>query len=86
MNETSFGRVYAGSNGNYYTERQLERNLRSGCWTPCLRQRNPARRLVETREGNLLLVGVVSHPPPWIEIRISKGGARIVDTRVPLPE
>lgn len=78
-------RLYEGSNGRYYTHCQLERRLRAGRWTPCIRQRDPDRRLVETSDGSLLLLTPTDELPAWAELRIDGRGARVIDTRRPVP-
>lgn len=77
--------LYEGSNGRYYTECQLRRRLRTDRWAPCIRQRDPDRRLVETRDGSLLLLTPTDDLPAWAELRIDDRGARVVDTRRPVP-
>ena len=77
--------LYEGSNGHYYTDCQIARRLRTERWKPCIRQRDPDRRLVETSDGNLLLLTPTDTLPEWAELRIDDRGARIVDTRGPLP-
>ena len=77
--------LYEGSNGRYYTGDQLARRLRTGRWKPCIRQRNPDRRLVETDGGSLLLLTPTEELPSWAELRIDDRGARVVDTRRPVP-
>ena len=78
-------RLYEGSNGRYYTDRQIENRLRSDRWKPCIRQRDPDRRLVETSDGSLLLLTPTDELPSWAELRIDDRGPRVVDTRRPLP-
>ncbi|UHQ95301.1 hypothetical protein [Haloterrigena alkaliphila] len=77
--------LYAGSNGRYYTNSQVTRKLRTGRWKPCIRQRDPDRRLVETTDETLLLLRAADDLPAWAEVRIDDGRARVVDTRRPLP-
>ncbi|MDQ2052076.1 hypothetical protein RBH26_16485 [Natronolimnohabitans sp. A-GB9] len=83
--DTPIDRLYEGSNGRYYSDCQVDRNLRTGRWTPCLRQRNPDRRLIETDDGRLLLLWPTDDLPAWAELRIDDRGTRVVDTRRPVP-
>ncbi|WP_247004961.1 hypothetical protein [Halosolutus gelatinilyticus] len=80
--------VFEGTNGRYYTGRQVERRLRTGAWMPCIQQRNPDRLLVEVADGALLMLAPIEPTdlPSWTEIRIDGRGARVVDTRRPIPE
>ncbi len=78
--------IYRGSNGRYYTDRQVTNYLRAERWNPCIRQRNPERRLVATSDDDLLLLLPTDDIPAWAEIRVDNRGARIVDTRRPLPK
>lgn len=78
--------LYRGSNGRYYTDCQVANYLRAERWNRCIRQRNPDRRLVETSEGDLLLLTPTDDIPAWVEIRVDDRGARIVDTRRPAPD
>ncbi|AEH37712.1 hypothetical protein [Halopiger xanaduensis] len=77
--------LYAGSNGDYYTDWEVTRNLRRGTWRPCIRQREPDRRLVETTGGGLLMLTAIEPTalPTWVEIRVAGETARVVDTRYP---
>lgn len=77
--------LYAGSDGRYYTDWEVTRNLRRGAWRRCLRQREPDRRLVETTGGGLLMLAAVDPAavPTWVEIRVRGETARVVDTRYP---
>lgn len=75
-----------GSNGTFYTEWQVSRELRAGRWKRCVQQREPDRRLVETDDGSLLLLTPVDELPDWAEIRVDDHGARVVETRRPLPK
>ncbi|WP_049889559.1 hypothetical protein [Natronolimnohabitans innermongolicus] len=77
--------LYEGSNGRYYTDHQRVQRLRSGEWTACLRQRNPDRQLVETADDGLLLLAPTDDLPSWAELRVDGRGARVVDTRRPIP-
>lgn len=77
--------LYEGSNGRYYTEWQIETRLRTDRWKPCIRQCDSDRRLVETGDGTLLLLVPTDDLPPWTELRIDDRGARVVDTRRPVP-
>jgi len=79
-------RLYEGSNGHYYTDCQVTRRLRTERWKPCIRQRNPDRRLVETSDGGLLLLTPTDDLPAWAQLRIGDRGVRVVDTRRPVPE
>ncbi|WP_226007349.1 hypothetical protein [Natrinema salinisoli] len=78
-----FEAIFHGADDRYYTEWQIERRLRTGAWTLCLRQRGPDRWLVETEDDALLLlVPVEPHQlPAGIEIRAFESHARIVDRR-----
>ncbi|WP_320443078.1 hypothetical protein [Halosolutus halophilus] len=80
--------LFAGSNGRYYTEWQVRRRLSAGNWKRCIRQRSPDRRLVGTGDGALLLLVPIEPDelPAWAEIRVAGRGARVVDTRRPIPK
>lgn len=78
--------LYEGSDGRYYTDWQLTRRLRTDRWSLCIRQRDLDRHLVETSDGQLLLLTPTDDLPEWAELRIDERGARVVDTRGPLPE
>ncbi|AFO56687.1 MULTISPECIES: hypothetical protein [unclassified Natrinema] len=75
--------LFEGTDGRYVTDWQIERRLRAGVWTLCLRQRAPEKVLVETRNGALLLLAAIesSELPAGVEIRVADGRARVVDTR-----
>lgn len=77
--------LYAGSNGHYYTDWEVTKNIRRGTWRRCIRQREPDRRLVETTGGGLLMLTAIDPDalPTWVEIRVTGEAARIVDTRYP---
>lgn len=77
--------LYAGSNGRYYTADEVARKLRTDGWKPCIRQRDPDRRLVATADGHLLLLTATDDLPPWAELRVDDGRAHVVDTRRPVP-
>ncbi|GAB3664336.1 hypothetical protein [Halopiger thermotolerans] len=85
IGDTPVDELYAGSNGHYYTDWEVTRNLRRGAWRPCIRQREPDRRLVETTDGGLLMLSAVDPAtvPAWVEIRVRGEIARVVDTRYP---
>ena len=78
-----FGPVYAGSDGCFYTDWQVDRKLRLGEWEPCLYDRKDDRRLVGTGDGELLFLAPVEpvELPEWARIRTDPVGPRIVDTR-----
>lgn len=75
--------LFEGSNGQYYTDWEVRRRLRRGAWRPCLRQREPDRRLVATADDHLLMLAPIDADelPDWVEIRVVGDAARIVDTR-----
>lgn len=79
--------VLAGSDGEYYTDWELERRLRTGAWKPCIRQFDPDRRLVETDGGRLLLLVPVDPDelPRWTELRVEGDSTRVVERRRPVP-
>ncbi|WP_222918344.1 hypothetical protein [Natrinema sp. SYSU A 869] len=79
-----FESLFEGSDGRYFTGWQLERRLRTGVWSLCIRQRAPNRVLIETEAGALLLLTPIepSGLPAGIEIRVFENSARIADTRV----
>ena len=79
-------RLYEGSNGRYYTDCQVTTKLRTDQWKPCIRQRDPDRRLVETSDGGLLLLTPTDDLPVWAELRVDDCGTRVVDTRRPSPK
>lgn len=87
VSDASLEGVFEGSDGAYYTHWEVDRRLRVGTWKPCIRQRNPDRRLVETKNRDLLLLVPVALEdlPSWTEIRIDKNRRRAVDTRRPGP-
>lgn len=79
--------IYAGPDGSYYTCWQVTRKLEAGEWRPCVRDRRAGTRLVATANGELLALTTIdgSNLPAWLEVRIDDSGARIVDTRRPVP-
>ncbi|WP_328821196.1 hypothetical protein [Natronorubrum halalkaliphilum] len=77
--------LFEGSNGHYYTACQVTRKLRTERWKPCIRQRDPDRRLVETSDGGLLLLTPTDDLPAWAEIQVDGRGTRVIDTRRPVP-
>lgn len=79
-------RLYKGTNGRYYTDCQVARKLRADRWKPCIRQRDPDRRLVETSDGGLLLLTPTDDLPAWAQVRVDDRGTRVVDTRRPIPD
>ena len=83
-----FETLFEGSDGRYYTDWQVDRRLRTGEWTFCMRQRTPRRRLVETADGALVLLAPTEPDelPAGLEIRVSEQCARVVDTRRRPPE
>lgn len=78
-----FETLFEGSNGRYYTDWQVRERYRTGEWRLCIRQRSPNRRLVETGDGALLLLAPTDPDalPDGVEIRVTDGCARVVDTR-----
>ncbi|ELY39175.1 hypothetical protein C496_14997 [Natronorubrum tibetense GA33] len=86
VTDTPVDVLYEGTNGRYYTDCQVTTNLRTERWKPCIRQRDPDRRLVETSDGGLLLLTPTDDLPAWAEIRVDNRGTRVVDTRRPLPK
>ena len=86
VTDTPVDVLYEGTNGRYYTDFQVTTHLRTERWKPCIRQRDPDRRLVETSDGGLLLLTPTDDLPTWAEIRVDDSGTRVVDTRRPLPE
>ncbi|ELY87129.1 hypothetical protein [Natrinema altunense] len=75
--------LFEGTDGRYVTDWQIERRLRTGAWTLCLRQQAPEKVLVETRDGALLLLAGIepAELPAGVEIRVADDRARVVDTR-----
>lgn len=77
------GTVYAGSDGRFYTDWQVERKLDTGEWKPCLYDREAGKRLVGVPGGDLLSL-VRTEPanlPAWVRIRTDRAGPRAVDMR-----
>lgn len=79
--------VYAGSNGQYYSDWQVGRRLASDEWRLCVRDRELDRRLVGTTGGELLMLERTSIDalPVWAEVRSIGSAVHIVDTRRALP-
>ncbi|ELY96973.1 hypothetical protein C482_14419 [Natrialba chahannaoensis JCM 10990] len=75
--------MLAGSNGRYYTKKQVRAKLECGSWRLCLRERHSTRWLVELPGETLLLLTAVEPDslPRWAEIRIDGNTTRVVDTR-----
>ncbi|WP_241431527.1 hypothetical protein [Natrialba hulunbeirensis] len=75
--------VLAGSNGRYYTAKQVQAKLECGPWRLCLRERRSERWLVELPGETLLLLTAVEPDslPRWAEIRVEGETTRVVDTR-----
>ncbi|WP_173834877.1 hypothetical protein [Natronorubrum thiooxidans] len=84
--DTPVNRLYEGTDGHYYTDCQIRNRLRTERWKPCIRQRAPDRWLVETSDQSLLLLTPTDELPAWAELRVDDRGARVVDTRHPLPD
>ncbi|GAB7119827.1 hypothetical protein [Natrinema pallidum] len=78
-----FDTVFEGTDGRYVTDWQIERRLRAGVWTLCLRQRAPEKVVVETRDGALLLLAAIepAELPAGVGIRVTDDRTRVVDTR-----
>lgn len=87
IDEIPVDAVLEGSNGEYYTDWEVDRRLRTGAWRPCLRQTDPDRRLVEVEAGALLLLTPIDPTdlPAWTALRVDDDSARVVDTRRALP-
>ncbi|WP_233710761.1 hypothetical protein [Natronococcus pandeyae] len=87
IDEAPIDAVFEGSNGEYYTDWEVDRRLRTGAWRPCLRQTDPDRRLVEVEAGVLLLLAPIDPEelPASMVLRVEDDSARVVDTRPPLP-
>lgn len=87
IDEAPIDTVFEGSNGEYYTDWEVDRRLRTGVWRPCLRQIDPDRRLVEVEAGVLLLLAPIDPEelPASMELRVDGDSARVVDTRPPMP-
>ncbi|MHC3437153.1 hypothetical protein ACYJ1Y_03400 [Natrialbaceae archaeon A-gly3] len=80
---SDLGPVYAGSDGCFYTDWQVDRKLRLGEWKACLYDREDDKRLVGTGDGDLLLLcqADVADLPEWVQICSGRAGPRVVDTR-----
>ncbi|MFP8952629.1 hypothetical protein ACLI4Z_06585 [Natrialbaceae archaeon A-arb3/5] len=87
MVDDCVGTIFEGSNGRYYTGWQVDRKLRRGIWRPCIRQREPDRRLIETADRRLLFLVPVTPDelPDWTEVRTDGRRVRIVDSRRSVP-
>lgn len=78
--------VYSGSDGGYYTAWQVERNLHTGEWKPCIRDVIAGRHLVGVDDELLLLEPTAPDElPDWIRIRLDRSGPRAVDVRRTYP-
>lgn len=74
--------VFAGSDGRYYTDWQVDRNLRTGAWRPCLEELTTGRRLVGVDDELVLLEPAeVEGLPDWICIQRDEAGPRVIDVR-----
>lgn len=80
---TGVSALFAGSDGNHYTDWQLERRLERGTWRHCLSQQEPERHVLEDERGRRLVLERLDleHVPPWLEVRIGVERAWAVDTR-----
>gem|GEM_PF-741823 len=77
------GELFSGSDGQYYTDWQVRRNVRTGTWRLCLSQRDPNRTLIEVNDAWLILLRPIAPAdlPDWAELRLECGRAWVVDTR-----
>ena len=79
--------VYRGSDGRYYTAWQLEQNIETARWKPCLHETETGRRLVSVGRNVLLFLTPVDvvDLPPWVVIDVYRGERRVIDRRRELP-
>lgn len=87
MSEHWIDPIYAGADGSYYTDWETARKLERGEWEPCLREERSGKRLVGTSGNELLMLVPTTRAalPDWAQVRVGESGARVVDTRRPVP-
>lgn len=75
--------VYAGTDGSYLTQWQIDRKLANGQWRLCLCEQCDGLYIVEVAEGHLL--SFVEQPlvrlPTWVEVRTDGTVSWVVDAR-----
>lgn len=75
--------VYAGTDGSYLTQWELDRKIATGDWRPCLCELSTGWYLVEVAEGELL--GLTERSletlPRWVEVRTDGDVSRVIDCR-----
>lgn len=76
-------RLYAGSDGEFYTEYELGYRFETHAWQPCMWNADEGWELVETPDNEFLWLTPIdeSDLPANIEVRSSDVGKTIVDTR-----
>lgn len=76
--------LYAGSDGQYYTDWQVSWQFESDQWKPCMWDTNEGWEVVDNGEDLVWLVPVSpAELPEWAEIRPTQPGpgAEVVDRR-----
>lgn len=76
-------RLYAGSDGKFYTEHDLGYRVETKTWHPCMWETEEGWELVETADQQLLwLVPIAeSDLPAGVEVHSSGARPTIEDTR-----
>lgn len=78
-------RLYAGSDGAFYTEHEVGYRFETSTWQPCMWDSDEGWEVVETPGGQLLWLIPIqkSDLPAGVEIQSSDVEPRIEDTRDP---
>lgn len=81
--DVAVGPLYAGSDGQYYTDWEVGQKVRAGRWGPCLWHGPTDRQFVTTETNELLILITVKKDelPFSKEICYDCVGTHIVDAR-----
>ncbi|WP_129114118.1 hypothetical protein [Halegenticoccus tardaugens] len=76
--------VYEGTNGRFYTERDVCRQLDTNVWRLCMWDETTGKELVETESAELMMLTPVNENelPEWVELKPAGRGRTIVDRRI----
>lgn len=75
--------IYRGSDGRYFTDQDVCLRIESGDWRFGIWDESSGLELVETRNGEALMLEPIRQAdlPEWVEIRRDGRGATAVDVR-----
>lgn len=75
--------VYAGTDGSFLTQWEIDRKLAAGDWRLCLCEKCSSRYMVEVAGGDLLffMEQPLARLPPWVEVRTDGTVSWVVDGR-----